>query len=200
MAWAFAKKEDECGIDGDGTSTYGGMVGIRTKMIDGNHNGSRVEFTAAADNWSELDAGDLVDMMSVLPKYAEANAKWYCSPRCKAAVFDRLAMAAGGNTVTDFGRGPVAAYAGYPIVTGVAMPSDDAAAALDATIMLLFGDLRQSTTFGERRGITIRVSADRYLEYDQIAIQATERFDIVNHDIGGTSARGPIVGGLGNSA
>ncbi len=37
MAYAFSVKEDQCGLNGDGTSTFGGMVGIRTKFIDGGH-------------------------------------------------------------------------------------------------------------------------------------------------------------------
>jgi HK97 family phage major capsid protein len=75
------------------------------------------------------------------------------------------------------------------------MPNDPATA-YASVIMLMFGDLRLSSTFGDRRGITIKVSSDRYLEYDQIGIQATERFCIVNHDVGGLAAtsRGPIVG------
>ena len=80
------------------------------------------------------------------------------------------------------------------------MPSDDAAATLNGEIMLIFGDLRMSTTFGSRRDITIKVTDQRYIEYDQIGIQATERFCIVSHDIGGASGvRGPVVGLLGNT-
>jgi hypothetical protein len=45
----------------------------------------------------------------------------------------------------------------------------------------------------------VLVSNDRYIEYDQIAIQATERYDINVHDIGDASAAGPIVAGVGNS-
>ena len=200
MAAAFAAKEDACGIDGDGTNTYGGMTGVRVKMIDGSHAGSYVEAAAAGDDWVEIDASDLTNIMAACPQYALANAKWYCSPTAKAGVFDRLALAAGGNTVRDIAAGAAAQYSGYPIVTGAAMPSDDAAAALNAKIMLWFGDMRKAVTIGDRRGITLKVSSDRYLEYDQIAVQATERFCSVVHDIGGaTGVRGPIVGLLGNT-
>jgi HK97 family phage major capsid protein len=201
MAYAFAAKEDACGIDGDGTSTYGGMLGIRTVMIDGVHLGSYVEAAAAGDNWSELDASDLTNVMAALPKYARKGAKWICSPTCKAAVFDRLALAAGANTAASIAAGALPAYAGYPIVEMAAMPSDDSSAALNDKIMLLFGNLAMASTLGDRRGITMKVSDQRYIEYDQIGIQATERFCIVNHDIGGAAAttRGPIVGLLGTT-
>ena len=75
------------------------------------------------------------------------------------------------------------------------MPS----APTNGTVYVLFGDLSLSTTFGDRRGITIARSAERYFEKRQIAIQTTERFCIVNHDIGDTSTAGPIVAGVGTT-
>ena len=200
MAYAFAVKEDQCGIDGDGTSTYGGMTGIRVKMTDGLHDGGLVT-GAACDNWTEITAAMLSSLMAQIPAYALPGAKWYCSPVAKASVFDRLAMAASGNTLANIAAGAMSAYGGYPIVTMPAMPTTDDSAALNGKIMLLFGDLRLSTTLGDRRGITIKVSADRYMEFDQIGIQATERFCIVNHDIGGATvaSRGPIVGWKGTT-
>jgi len=202
MALAFATKEDQCAIDGDGTNTYGGMTGIRTKMIDGLHAGSWYEAVATGDNWSELEDADLMNVMGQLPYYARRNAKWHCSPVAKVAVFDRLIMAAGGASMTERGDGlRQTKYMGYPIEEWQAMPSDDSAAALNATIMLFFGDYSMSTSLGSRRGITIAKSVDRYFEYNQIAIRATERFCVNNHDIGGLLAanRGPVVGLLGNT-
>ena len=196
MALAFAKKEDECGLDGDGTNTYGGMLGIRMKMVDGLHLGSWHAAITPGEEWNELTVADLTGVMAVLPLSARANAKWYCSPRAKAETFDRLALAIGGNTAINMGEGAMAKFMGYPIVEMNAMPSADAMSTATSEIMILFGDMRRSTTFGDRRGITIQVSADRYMEYDQIGIKATERFCIVNHDIGGAAATayGPMRG------
>lgn len=190
MAWAFAKKEDECGLDGDGTSTYGGMVGIRTKFVDGNHTAGYDAGTSPCTAWSHITLADeIVTVMSLLPTYALPRAKWYINPKGKAACFDALALAAGGNTTREIASGAEPMFAGYPVVVSSAMPSDPT----NGTIALLFGDLSLSTTFGDRRGITIKVADQRYIEYDQIGIQATERFCIVNHDIGDTSTAGPIV-------
>jgi HK97 family phage major capsid protein len=196
MAWAFAKKEDECGLDGDGTNTYGGMVGIRTKFVDGDHTAGYDEGTSACTAWSHITIADeIVTVMSLLPTYALPRAKWYINPAGKAACFDALALAAGGNTTREIASGAEPMFAGYPVVVSAAMPS----APTDQTVAILFGDLSLSSTFGDRRGITIKVSADRYLEYDQIGIQATERFCIVNHDIGDTSTAGPVVALVGNT-
>lgn len=190
MAWAFAKKEDECGLDGDGTSTYGGMYGIRTKFVDGNHTAGYDAGTSPCTAWSHITLADeIVTVMSLLPTYALPRAKWYINPKGKAACFDALALAAGGNTTREIASGAQPMFAGYPVVVSSAMPADPT----NGTIAILFGDLSLSTTFGDRRGITVKVSSERYLEYDQIGIQATERFCIVNHDIGDTSTAGPIV-------
>ena len=196
MAYAFAVKEDQCGIDGDGTSTYGGMYGIRTKFVDGNHTAGQDAGTSPCTAWSHITLADeIVTIMSLLPTYALPRAKWYVHPAGKAACFDALALAAGGNTTRDIASGAEPMFAGYPVVVSSAMPS----APTNGTVYVLFGDLSLSTTFGDRRGITIKVSDQRYLEYDQIGIQATERFCIVNHDIGDTSTAGPIVAGVGTT-
>ena len=40
IGYAFATKEDDCGFNGDGTSTYGGMTGLQRKT-DGVEVGGR---------------------------------------------------------------------------------------------------------------------------------------------------------------
>lgn len=196
MAWAFAKKEDQCGLDGDGTSTYGGMIGIRTRFVDGNHTAGQDAGTSPCTAWSHITLADeIVTVMSLLPTYALPQAKWYINPAGKAASFDAIALAAGGNTTREIASGAQPMFAGYPVVVSSAMPT----APTNGTVAVLFGDLSLSTTFGDRRGITIKVSSERYIEYDQIAIQATERFCIANHDIGDTSVAGPVVALVGTT-
>jgi len=195
MAWAFAKKEDECGLDGDGTITYGGMHGLCVMFIDGTHTKGQDQGSTPYTSWSHATfADEIVAVMALAPAYALANAKWYIHPSGKAGLFDALAMQAGGAHVQELVNGVRAPmFAGYPIVTSAAMPS----APVNAKVAFFFGDLALSTTFGDRRGITIKVSTDRYLEYDQIGIQATERFCIVNHDIGDNTNAGPLIASIG---
>jgi HK97 family phage major capsid protein len=69
------------------------------------------------------------------------------------------------------------------------------------TIPLLYGNLAQAATFGDRRGITVKMtdSNDTDFESDLNAIKATERFDINVHDVGNQSATaglrkaGPVI-------
>lgn len=201
-ALAFATSEDEACIDGDGTSTYHGLIGIRAKMIDGDNAASYVENSASGDNWSEITTAMLTAVMAALPKYAWRGAQWHCSPLAKVAVFDRLLSAAGGNTNRNLAEGQPAQYMGYPIATWAAMPSADAAAALNAKIMLIFGNMAMSSKMGVRRGITLKRLEERYAEYDQIGLRFTERFTINHHTITGAAPatdRGPVVGMLGNT-
>ena len=66
-------------------------------------------------------------------------------------------------------------------------------------VLALFGDLRQSTIFGSRRGFEMVVDESRYVEYRQILFQVTERIDIVSHGTGSASTCGPVAALYGNS-
>jgi HK97 family phage major capsid protein len=200
-ALAFATAEDESCIDGDGTSTYHGIVGIRPLMIDGNHNGSRIDVSSGCDEWSEVTTAILTSVMAALPKYARMGAKWHCSPHAKVAVFDRLLMAAGGITNAMLAAGQPPSYNGYPIEEWTAMPSDDTSAALNNVIMLFFGNMMQSSKMGVRRGMTVKRLEERYAEYDQIGIIASERMTINHHTIADKAGtgRGSVVGLLGGT-
>jgi HK97 family phage major capsid protein len=196
MAWAFAKKEDECGLDGDGTSTYGGMIGIRTRFVDGNHTAGQTAGVSPFTTWAGGTlAAELTPLMALLPAYALPRAKWYISSPGKIGLLDAVALAAGGNTTREIASGAQPQFGGYPIVVSAAMP----AAPTNATVAVLFGDLTMSSTLGDRRGITISVSTDRYFENDQIGIKATERFCVVNHDIGDNTTAGPVVALVGTT-
>lgn len=196
MAYAFAVLEDSCGWNGDGTSAYGGIQGIRTKIIDGTHTAGAKSAASGHDTFAEIDATDLATLMAALPKYAERNAKWYCSQVAWNLVFQRLVAAGGGNTIdTLTGGKPRRQYLGYEVVIDQTLPT--VTTSLQNVAMLFFGDLSLAARMGERRGITIKTSGERYFEYDQIGIQATERIDINAHDLGDNTNAGPLVALVG---
>ncbi len=198
FARSFAQREDACCFIGDGTALYAGMVGLAVKMIDGTHEVGSVEAAADHDLMSEIDSNDLATVIGSLPDYAAMNAKWYCSRAFKAAVFDRLLLGAGGATVADLTMGYAPAFLGYPIVTVDCLVSDTTTDYTDLT-MAIFGDLSQGVAFGDRRGITIKVDESRYLEYDQLAVRGTERFDINAHGLGDNTDAGPVVALVGGT-
>lgn len=196
IAYAFAVKEDQCGFVGDGSVTYGGIRGVTTLLIDGNHNAGKVSATSGHDLFSEIDSVDITSLMGRLPMYAQARAKFYCSQLCFATVFERLVAAAGGNSISTLDGAVQYRYLGFPIVISQTLPA--VTTTLANSIMLLFGDLSLAAAIGERRVATIRRSDERYFESDQIGLLGTERIDINVHDLGDNSSPGPIVGLMGN--
>lgn len=195
IAYAFAVKEDECLFNGDGTSTYHGIRGVRSKIIDGTHTAGAKDAATAHDTFAEIDAADLATVMAALPKYAERNAKWYVSQPGWNLVFQRLLAAGGGNSMDNLTGKPIRAYLGYPVVITQSMPTSTGD--LSDVAMILFGDMRAAATIGTRRGVTLKASEDRYFEFDQLAIRGTTRFDINVHDLGDNTLGGPIVALIG---
>lgn len=195
MAYAFAAKEDDCLFNGNGASTYGGILGLRPAIINGLHTAGAKDAAAGHDTYAEIDADDILTMMAALPKFAEPNAKHYCSRQGKVLVFDALVAAAGGNNIQTLGGKPQQSYLGYPIVDTQAMPTSTGD--LSDLAMFLFGDLNKAVTMGDRRGFRFQVLQERYAEYRQIGVIGDERFDIVVHDLGDTTTGGPIVALIG---
>jgi len=196
MAYSFALKEDQCGFTGDGTSTYGGVYGLTQRILDSANTASAVDCaTAGHDTFAEVDATDLATLMGKLPVYAMQNAKFYCSGVAKSLVFDRLLATAGGNTVGTLQGSTGGSYLGYPIVVSQVLPTSTGN--LNNLPMLFFGDLTLASTMGDRRGIAVRRDDSYKFAEDQITLKATERVDIVVHDLGDTSTAGPIVGLIG---
>lgn len=201
-ALAFATAEDNACIDGDGTSNYHGITGIRTLMIDGSHTGSYVDGSSSCDNWSEITDAHLLSIQAAIkPVAARRGAAWHVSPYAAVAVFARLLRAVAGNNQLILAGEAPKSYNGYPIVEWPSMPEDDSSAALNNKIMIIFGNLRMSSKMGVRRGITVLRLLERYAEKDQIGIRFTERYTINHHSITGTAstARGPVCGFMGGT-
>ena len=196
MAWAFAKSEDEAWIDGDGTSSYGGIQGLRT-LFAGTAYASRLTLDSGVDTFAEMDNTDLTNMMAYVASYAKPGAVWLMSETAKSQIIDRIAGAAGGNTVQTISGAVVPTYLGHRIVTSEAMPSG-AGTDYSSTVLAMFGRFDMASSLGARRGIQVEVLRERYAELGQLGIVATERFDIVNHDLGSTSVKGPVSAAYGN--
>lgn len=188
IAYAFADKEDECGFNGDGTSTYGGIVGLKNAVLAGS------KYTAITGNtaFSTLDLEDFEAMVGKLPQYAVGNAKWYISRVGWANSMLRLAAAAGGNTTSNIEQGTVPQFLGFPVVMSQVLNSTSSAQTSTDGLCYL-GDLRMATSFGSRRGLSITVDPSRYFELDMLAIKGTQRFDISVHEKGTASVAGPVI-------
>lgn len=205
IAYAFAYAEDVAGFVGDGTSTYGGIQGVTTKLKGvsstiANIMGLQVASgTGYATSYGSIVLGDFNGVNGRLPEFAdENNAKWYVSRSFWGTIMQKLATAAGGNRVMDIQNGArVKEFLGYPVVIAQAMPKTPAV----SQVVAVFGDLAKAASFGTRRGVSLSISdvALNAFEQDELAIRGTQRFDINVHDVGEDStatARDSIQGTL----
>lgn len=187
FAYAFAKAEDLAGFVGDGTSTYGGIVGV-TNAINA---GSIVTADTGDVSFETLDLNDFEKVIGKFPNLPNANPMWFISKPGWAASMLRLLDAAGGNTAAMLAGQIQPTFLGYPVVFTNVLNSTLGSDANQ--VKCIFGDLRLGAMIGDRRGITVTVSADRYFEYDQLAIRGTQRVDINVHDRGTSTDPGVLI-------
>ena len=188
---ALAKKTDEAAFNGDGTSTYGGIQGITTKINDGTHTASVVSAAAGNAGFEDLDLADFSKALGALPRYALGGAAWYISPAGYHASIERLQMAAGGLTIGDIAGGGVPRFLGLPVIQTLVM---DSTLGSDANVIkVLVGDAALAGIYGIRDQVTIRSTEEEYARFDQTAFYATLRVDYNWHSLGDTSEAGPMV-------
>ena len=195
VAWQFADKEDQCGFNGDGTSTFGGIRGLTKLIIDSGHAASRVNCASGHDLYSEVDAVDLANLIGAVPSYALANARWYVSPMGFALGFCRLATTSGGIIMMMIDGCLTPTFLGFPIVVSSTLPNVNTT--LTGAVMILLGYLSASSTIGSRTEGQVKTSTQRALDADQILFRGRERFDLVNNDVGDNTTAGPVVGLVG---
>ena len=213
IAYAFALKEDQCGFLGDGSSTYGGITGVTTKLLAVDPTGSSnpanimglVVATGSgyATGYDSIVLKDFNKLVATLPEFADVpgQAKWYCSKFFWGSVMQKLATAAGGNRVAEIEDTPLRkSFLGYDVAITQVMPKTSAV----SQVCCLFGNLAMAARLGDRRLTSIQMSehALNAFEQDEVVIRGTERFDIVVHDVGDpTASAGPAKSAqLGNIA
>lgn len=190
-AYAFANSFDDAGFIGDGSPQYHGTVGIVNAITNVTNNKGVVTAGTSRNTFDTLTLPDFTSMLARLPRYARRNAKWYISPAGWAAAMARLSVSVSGNTKGDVAGAMPEQFLGYPVVQVVSMLGDLTGTA--NKIACVFGDLSQAASYGDRRQIAMRTSADRYMEYDQTFTFATCRAAMVCHDVGSASKAGPVV-------
>lgn len=193
MARSIAKKEDEIGFCGDGTSPYFAMTGIigALRAVDpviANIKGLKV---GTGNAWSELTLADFEDVVAILPDDADDNAKWYVNRKFYYSVMHRIATTAGVANFLDIISPNKQRFSlGYPVEFTSVMPGTEG----NSQICAILGDLAIGAFLGERRELTIARSTDVLFRNDQLAIRCTERIAINVYGCGDTSEAGPIVG------
>lgn len=180
FAYKFAYEEDNAGFNGDGTSTYGGIVGLKSALLD-----SAVVTTATnIDTPAELTIATIHDAMGKLAQYPGVMPKWYMHSSIWSNAFERLAVAAGGNDTQTYAAGMGRSFLGYPVVFAQVLPNGASTDDLSGEIFAYFGDISMTCAMGQARGVTLSSDSSVYFTSDALALKATERYDIVCHDVG----------------
>lgn len=192
LALAYAKKEDQCGFIGDGTSTYGGMVGatyVHRQILEAaggtwtndthkSYLGAAV--VAAGNAWSEITAANLDAMLIKIAPWAN-NGAFFCSKEFLNDVFIRLLDAPSGLIASDRSKALQLSWRGVPIVTTQVMLTAEA----NSTVPLIYADLKAGAVLCDRSQMVVDTTPDAsdFLN-DLITIKTKKRFDLVNHDAG----------------
>ena len=199
-ARSFAVKEDACLILGDGTSTYGGMRGLRTLLEDTDYAGGAHDAATPHNLLTEFDVTDVTGVLGILPVYARPGARWLVSGVADALIFGKLKLNAGGNTVqTVQGRIVEGDYAGFPITVAHHMPAGGATDYNNVAVIIL-GNFNLGVAFGSGSGMMLTVDPYTLAHQNLTRIITTERLDINCHGVNkSTTVAGPIVCLLGTT-
>jgi hypothetical protein len=194
IAWQFAFKEDMCGILGDGTSTYGTIIGLEQSIIKAqgavtttSNAGIHVGAAGSGAAFTGFVLDDFIATMGLPPAYAsnrQDGASWIVSKQFYYTGMLAALAAGGGNTILSLAAGSEGKpqFLGAPVYFSPVMPTK----AANSTICALYGDYSLAAEFGDRRSLTIATSDQIGFQADQLAIRGIERFDINVHDVGGS--------------
>lgn len=179
IAYSMAATEDDCGFNGDGTSTYSGISGLSAKLT-----GTRSAIAAASthNTFLTIDATDLANLVGGVMASALPGAAWYCSQLAFAQTFCRIANTAGGghlhSEVLDGERTHF--FNGFPIRMSAKLPA--LTTSLAGKPMMFFGDLSKSSVLIERSNQTVlATSLERAMDSDQVLVRGVVREDLINH-------------------
>lgn len=191
IARAQGKKMDNIGFNGDATDTYFGINGVRTRLITVNGVDDGGGLVLGSGNaWDELTLIDHEKTAGALPQYAADMAKWYASRAYFFNVMVKLMLAAGGVTAAEIEGKRRLQFMGDPVEISQVLPTAEA----NSQIPVLYGDLSQAATVGNRRQLAIKQSEHFKFGEGQITTLATRRVAVNVHDVGTATEAGPMVG------
>jgi HK97 family phage major capsid protein len=197
-AYALTDREDKCLFLGDGTSTYGGVVGLRygyqalveaaggTWATDADKAKLASAVVAPTNAWTGVTRDSLASLRGKVRQNGQTDLAYFTSSAFYYDVMAKTAYAAGGVTATEIVNGvPQERFDGYPVIMVETMPTESAA----NDIPVYFGSMSAAVDFGDLKSTT--VETDKNIRTQIWEIVTTERFDINVHDIGNYNATAP---------
>lgn len=196
IANKIAKLEDRTILLGTSGAEFNNVTGIVTLLDTDSGSGGESTFTASTEVWASITLADIHSLMAILPEYADnSNTVFICSKNFKNLVLDRLAGAAGGNTIQSISGGFTPSFFGVPIKTSPLMSQiDNPSSTPSPTTVLIYGDISAGVAFGDRSQIEVTQLRELYAGTDEIGLIVKERIAIAIHEPASVSVAGPIVG------
>lgn len=186
ISYALAEKEDAETINGDGTSAYGGVMGLLSSL------GAAGVVSAASghDTWGELDVADFTSAMGRLPDKYTRDTSWVCSSNFYWTAMAKVLLSGGGNSIADLQAGTNGAqFFGRPVYFTDKMPRVTATSTKSA----LYGTFSMGAILGDRTGIAVGRSEDYQFLQDMTTLKASTRYDIKVHAGGDANTVGAYV-------
>ena len=193
FATAIGEKLDQAAVNGDGTSTYGGIYGIANKILENAGSFYTPSNGANKDAFDELTVNDFLSTVALLPTYV-TNPRWYISSSGFAQSMQRLDLAANGRVSFETGTG--FQFLGYPVTITNVLPKSGS---LNDKVACLFGDASLAGMYGIRSAFQTKISTERYVELDQTLYLGIARAEMVWHSLGSATEAGPMVALVGNT-
>ena len=118
-------------------------------------------------------------MGKVGAKYWATGASWIASAAFYHTVRLDLLADAGGNTLATLAAGAgQPSFLGYPVFLTDQLPT----ASTSVGSNCLFGAFDKAVIIGDRAGVRVQTSSERYFDEDNLAVRATVKYDINVHD------------------
>jgi len=193
FAESAAYKKESAFLIGDGTSAYGNIVGLATKLglaftsTSTDSVGVRI---GAGNAYSELTLADFIATKNKLRSRYRTNAKWIMNRDAWAAA-EILIQSAGGATGQEIINGVGnQKFLGFPVITSDTLPAEG-----NSVLGILFGDFSASAYYGTQGGLQIETATQNDVDWTQnlIATKGIEMLDYVVHGEQSIAADGSTV-------
>lgn len=195
MANKLGHEEDRVCFNGTGIAGDGGITGVMQYIYALSGTKANIASLVLAPTGSIATPATMTlatwqSGYGKLPVYAQDTAALYCHKTLFYSYIADKLVTLGGNSYSALamGVGKEPEFLGYPVRFVQDMP-----ATLTANQpFAVFGALDKGCAFGDKRGLNVQTSYERYFDQDAVAIRATERFGFSGAiDPGNVAAPGP---------
>jgi len=134
---------------------------------------------------------EITNLMALPGNFVGLMPAFHCTRQIAHAVLTRLAASVGGIQPLQLeGLGTVPSFLGAPIIYNNVMSTSMATGAKRQ--LMVYGDISLAADFGDRMGLAVEISDQRYWDENNIGVKGTVRHDINVHELGSTSTAGPL--------